>query len=180
MMAILNRPHDRRSLTNAQKTQICDRQDHCCASCGDSLLGGLTKVEFDHIKARANGGLHAVDNFQALCRDCHVEKTNLEKEATYTFQSGHESTLHPVVYEEFTKDTARSWAFVEWIKPMFSLERGFGQAIASNVVVFEGDLVRCRYHLLAGYHRGPLEAKQDVRVAGLLALRTTPNSSRGR
>ena len=43
--------------------------------------------------ALGNGGADAIDNYQYLCRDCHLEKTEGEKEKGYDLHC-HESRLN--------------------------------------------------------------------------------------
>jgi len=57
---------------------ILIRDGYLCKPCQHNGL--LTKaVEVDHITPKAQGGTDSKDNLQAICNNCHTEKTNLEK-----------------------------------------------------------------------------------------------------
>ena len=62
----------RRQLPETTKKSVLWRQRYACASCGCLLP---PTYELDHIVPLAAGGTNGLDNLQALCRDCHVQKT---------------------------------------------------------------------------------------------------------
>ena len=58
----------RKNPSEAKKKKVLQRQKYRCKICGRR-----TKFfDFDHIKDRSNND---IDNIQALCLDCHAEKT---------------------------------------------------------------------------------------------------------
>lgn len=65
--------HNRKHLSTSAKASVVRRQEYLCAECAHDLDG--VKVEFDHILPLALGGTNDLENFQALCRPCHREKT---------------------------------------------------------------------------------------------------------
>lgn len=70
---------DRRYLTQAQRTGLVEDQKWLCAVCGALMEPG--HVEFDHIQALEHDGDNEPDNWQALCRLCHKNKTRLDHQA---------------------------------------------------------------------------------------------------
>lgn len=62
----------KRSVSETKKKHVASRQDWKCSKCGMKLPGSF---EVDHIQALHNGGSNHVDNLEALCRNCHGEKT---------------------------------------------------------------------------------------------------------
>ena len=64
----------RTHLTKEEKRDIIDFQLNQCNNCGDHL----NKYEIDHIKPLISGGDNSRKNLQALCVECHEEKTNKE------------------------------------------------------------------------------------------------------
>ncbi len=62
----------RRIFTQKTKSRVLKRQNYRCKNCDTSL----NHWDFDHIKSR---GDNSPSNCQALCLDCHREKTSREK-----------------------------------------------------------------------------------------------------
>jgi 5-methylcytosine-specific restriction endonuclease McrA len=67
----------RRSFTQSQKNEICDRQKNRCAKCKAHLLKAAT--HYDHIKPYSKNGKTEVNNGQALCSNCHSVKSNKDQ-----------------------------------------------------------------------------------------------------
>ena len=61
----------RRAFTAETKEFVLDRQGHCCNICGIRP----DNWDFDHIGSRSN---NSARNCQALCLDCHRDKTTRE------------------------------------------------------------------------------------------------------
>ena len=58
----------------ATRRIVLDRAGWRCSICG-----GYGRLEVDHIKSMFDGGsVWAIDNLQALCRECHFRKTTAE------------------------------------------------------------------------------------------------------
>ena len=59
------------------RARILTRDSHLCQPC---LAKGrpTPATEVDHIKPKAKGGTDDDDNLQAICHDCHKEKTEAE------------------------------------------------------------------------------------------------------
>jgi len=66
-------PH--RTFSQSQKNEVLQRQKHRCAKCHD-LLNVAGGVEYDHIKPWEKGGKTIASNCQALCRNCHGNKSH--------------------------------------------------------------------------------------------------------
>lgn len=65
----------RRYLTPAQKNDVCDRQQNCCAECGVPFNHTADLIEYDHRIALGLTGTNETDNWQALHAHCHRAKT---------------------------------------------------------------------------------------------------------
>ena len=68
---------ERRMLSQAEKDRVLLRQDYQCAKCGLDL----SKIVqfFDHKRTLAQGGSNTLRNIQALCANCHAEKTREDR-----------------------------------------------------------------------------------------------------
>jgi hypothetical protein len=54
---------------------VRNREDHRCQKCGAKYLPeNDVSLDVDHITPKSEGGSHALDNLQTLCRDCHAKK----------------------------------------------------------------------------------------------------------
>lgn len=63
---------------DALRKVVMQRDAGLCQPCrGDERVTLATMV--DHIKPRAEGGTDDLDNLQAICRECHSRKTDVEK-----------------------------------------------------------------------------------------------------
>ena len=65
----------KRNVKESMKKQVASEQNWRCKKCGMSLPGNY---EIDHVKPMKNGGVNDRINLQALCRNCHGEKTQRE------------------------------------------------------------------------------------------------------
>ena len=66
----------KRSVSETKKKYVAANQNWKCGHCNDQLTAWF---EVDHIQRLENGGSNHIDNLVALCRNCHGEKTALEK-----------------------------------------------------------------------------------------------------
>ena len=66
--------HDDEAIPPRVRLRVIERQDYRCAITGRHLRPG-DPVEFDHIIALCNGGLHAESNLQAILGEAHKAKT---------------------------------------------------------------------------------------------------------
>lgn len=55
--------------------EVFKRDGFKCVFCGRSAKDGV-KLEVDHILPRSLGGNNHMDNYQTLCRDCNLGKSN--------------------------------------------------------------------------------------------------------
>lgn len=66
------------SAWDALRKVVLQRDVGLCQPCRDA--GRVTLATMvDHIKPRAEGGTDDIDNLQAICRECHATKTDVEK-----------------------------------------------------------------------------------------------------
>jgi hypothetical protein len=55
--------------------QVFQRDGWKCVSCGKSSHDGII-LQVDHIKPRSRGGQNVLDNYQTLCNECNIGKSN--------------------------------------------------------------------------------------------------------
>lgn len=65
-----------RSVSETKKKYVAASQSWMCGTCGKQLDATF---EVDHIIALKDGGTNHVSNLTALCRNCHGQKTMLDK-----------------------------------------------------------------------------------------------------
>ena len=66
----------KRSVSETKKKYIAAQQNWRCGKCGCQLPAWF---EVDHKLRLEYGGSNHISNLEALCRNCHGEKTALEK-----------------------------------------------------------------------------------------------------
>lgn len=66
----------KRTLTAADKKRIAAKQGWKCRRCGKPLPA---RFHIDHIKEFSAGGSDRESNLQALCPNCHAEKTEEDR-----------------------------------------------------------------------------------------------------
>lgn len=67
----------RRKLTSADKKYVAAKQKWKCAMCHETLP---PRFEVDHIVQWSKGGSDELHNLQALCPNCHANKTELDRQ----------------------------------------------------------------------------------------------------
>jgi len=73
-------------------------------------------MEIDHIVPLAIGGNNENDNVQVLCKGCHFEKTQTEKENGYVKISDTESSFNNEVLNIMNSNLNNSYAFIEKVE----------------------------------------------------------------
>lgn len=73
---------NKRSVTDSKKKFVASKQGWKCRQCYEILPATF---EVDHIRRLQHGGSNEIDNLQALCPNCHRNKTMME---TMTGESG--------------------------------------------------------------------------------------------
>ena len=58
-----------------KRWQVFERDNWRCVSCGRGADDGAI-LEVDHILPRSKGGADSLDNYQTLCRECNIGKSN--------------------------------------------------------------------------------------------------------
>lgn len=69
----------KRTLTSADKKRVASKQGYKCRNCGKTF-GAVYHV--DHIRRFGDGGSDKESNLQALCPNCHADKTEQERHLT--------------------------------------------------------------------------------------------------
>eukprot|EP01125_Pyxidicula_operculata_P019643 TRINITY_DN712_c0_g2_i2.p1 TRINITY_DN712_c0_g2~~TRINITY_DN712_c0_g2_i2.p1 ORF type:complete len:1149 (+),score=276.09 TRINITY_DN712_c0_g2_i2:186-3449(+) len=67
----------KRTLTASDKKYVASLQGWQCAWCGNMLPA---RFEVDHIVQHAEGGTDDPENLQALCPNCHADKTEMDRQ----------------------------------------------------------------------------------------------------
>jgi hypothetical protein len=89
-------------------------------SCDEKLK---QKYEVDHIKPLASGGTNDIKNLQLLCKSCHKEKTQTEKEdGSYVRIIETESSFNNQVNDIMNSTLCERYAFIENVVPLESEE----------------------------------------------------------
>lgn len=70
-------PEKRRYLSNSEKLRLCERQRWKCA-CGCKRALEVGRIDYDHILPLWLGGTNSLDNFHALIKRHHADKTSRE------------------------------------------------------------------------------------------------------
>tara|TARA_Y100000389_G_C17471366_1_gene531533 strand:+ start:12051 stop:12596 length:546 start_codon:yes stop_codon:yes gene_type:complete len=65
----------KRSVSESKKKYVASQQNWCCSKCKKKLTHTF---EIDHITRLEHGGNNDVNNLEALCRECHGQKTAFE------------------------------------------------------------------------------------------------------
>ncbi len=58
------------------KRQKLEDQNHMCRYCGNDM--GYNQATFDHKIPVSHGGKNVMSNLVLCCRECNVQKSNLE------------------------------------------------------------------------------------------------------
>ena len=91
-----------------------DRKTFFHQNCSCVKCGSTKNLQIDHILPLANGGTNDEDNLQALCKECHFEKTKEEREDNlYMRVDEISSSFNEKVGKVFNSDLMKKWAFVE-------------------------------------------------------------------
>lgn len=69
-------PQNKRSVSETKKKYIASKQGWRCSKCNQVLDA---TYEVDHIIPLYKGGSNEVSNLEALCRNCHGQKTLMDK-----------------------------------------------------------------------------------------------------
>ena len=114
---LINKKSERYTFTEEEKRHIYDNiAKGKCAICDDKLQ---RKYELDHIKPLASGGTNDMDNIQLLCKSCHKEKTQREKEdGSYVRIIDTESSFNNQVLEVMNSEHSQRYAFIEHLEPI--------------------------------------------------------------
>lgn len=72
---------ERYKFTELERYAIASSQEYLCKICNKEINDSRL-FDIDHKKPLANGGTNSLSNLQALCKDCHHEKTKTEKYET--------------------------------------------------------------------------------------------------
>lgn len=104
----------RQKISDAIREEIRNKQHNKCAKCDSE------PEQLDHIKALANGGTNEKENLQYLCKACHQQKTENEREQGYIHIDSTSSSFNGHTFDMVIGDGFRRWAFVEWYEDKVS------------------------------------------------------------
>ena len=106
-----NKP--RHTFTEAEKKEICQRQQGRCAGCKEELA---SDAELDHITCLAKWGNDDTSNVEFKCQLCHLEKTEQERLSGNLKSNPLASTMSRDLLEEFTMAPKPPQLFVGQVK----------------------------------------------------------------
>jgi DNA replication protein DnaC len=114
---LINKKSERHTFTEEEKRHIYDNiAMGKCAICDEKLQ---RKYEVDHIKPLASGGTNDTDNIQLLCKSCHKEKSQREKEdGSYVRIIDTESSFNNQVLDIMNSEHSHRYAFIEHVEPL--------------------------------------------------------------
>ncbi len=141
---------NRTTIQSETKQKVLDKQGSKCASCND-LFDDDCHYEIDHIRPLSNGGNSEIENLQALCRSCHIEKTRTEKNNCDHFRmSEYLSMFNLQAYKTIMEKHFHRIQFSNFLMERDSLDT-IQQEFGSNI--YSVDNVKCRRNILlhSGY-----------------------------
>ncbi len=109
----MTRPKRRRMLAH-DRSVILERQNGKCDKCGKDLDLIHKLYEIDHKDALADGGEDSLDNYHALCLECHRKKTRREttrraKARRKTSAASKKASKQKTVYKCKLSASDREW-----------------------------------------------------------------------
>ena len=115
------------------------------------------EFEYDHIQSLANGGSNELDNFQALCKPCHLQKTNEERDnSDFIKFDPIASTFNDKALQIIKSQHFKQWAFIEKLYE--------GEIDMNNV--WKLDHSKCRRNLVMhSQHDFPMYSVMDYPTA---------------
>ena len=127
--------HSKRiQISKEDKQTVLKRQDNKCNKC--KLTAKY--YEYDHVIPLASNGTNELDNIQALCVQCHFEKSKNEQDnGDYFSLPAHASTFNNKGREVVLSKAFNRYAFIERL-----------EASAKKHKIFYIDLNKCRRNIL--------------------------------
>ena len=108
----LNHKHERKVFTPKERAEFLSNNPKCNnPQCSKQLT--LETLEIDHIKRIADLGDNEEDNLQALCAECHFQKTQDELNTPDTSKT--HSSFNKEVSEIFNSPLSQHLAFCETV-----------------------------------------------------------------
>lgn len=124
----------RKTLTVAEKEELVKSQNNKCNICELECK----KFQYDHIIALANGGTNDMENLQALCVNCHKEKTIDENEQGYKISNELESCFNEEVMNKVINTPHfKTYQFVEIVDK--------NEKDSNNI--YKHDIKKCRRNI---------------------------------
>ena len=126
---------ERRFLSDEEKASLIKNQLNKCKMCDEVQ----TKFEYDHIIPLVLNGSNDIENFQALCAACHLQKTVQEREnSDFIKFDDCASSFNSKSLEVIKSFDFKQWAFVEKLYEKFPTKGKF----------FKIDHSKCRRNLV--------------------------------
>jgi len=146
----------REFISPSVKNEIIEKQKNSCNICKETLID----YEIDHIRPLSNGGSNNNKNLQALCIECHKNKTMNEKANCEHFHiKDYESTFSIEAYNTINSKFFNKVQFTNYLVQDDIVnkirENYFSISRLKNPVnkIFANDINKCRRNILlhAGY-----------------------------
>ena len=109
----INEEHKRKVFTKAERIDFLTKHPYCeNQDCGIKLLMGT--FDIDHVHPLSAGGTNDESNLQALCKKCHHDKTQNEKDNNEHMKlSSTYSSFNQTVEQIMNSPLSQHYAFVE-------------------------------------------------------------------
>ena len=131
----------RHTFTESERKVIISSGGSKFNKCNKKITNAQSEIE--HIIPLCIGGTNEDDNLQVLCKSCHFEKTQTEKENGYIKISETESSFNSEVLDIMNSSLNNSYAFIEKLveeTPNIKLKQGKGE----KAKVYHIDINKCR------------------------------------
>lgn len=79
LASVMLKAEQRVSAPKGIRWRVFSRDGWCCRSCNRSSLKHGVILHVDHIIPRSKGGADVLDNYQTLCADCNLGKSNRDR-----------------------------------------------------------------------------------------------------
>ena len=107
----INEKNKRKVFTRAEREEFLNNHP-CCEECDKTLT--MSNFQIDHIHPLSAGGTNDENNLQALCKECHFDKTQSEKDNNeHIMLSPTYSSFNESMTEIFNSPLNQHLAFVE-------------------------------------------------------------------
>jgi len=151
----------REQISDNLRTQIIREQRGLCQLCKTQM----SKIEIDHIVPVCSGGLTEYKNLQALCPECHREKTDDEHSdyfPKFDFTSSLNIQAYQILKSKFSRKVAFNHYFDEILDNLQQIKQSSRNNVPGNSRIKCLDINKCRRNIwLYGKYSFPVYSVLD-------------------